>query len=205
MRWLHCLVTATLTLFLAACVIPPSAEIEAAAASETVHEDVPADPELAPETEMSDRREVVGEPEPEGPPLFGSQELVDRKDANPVRFNWDWGGLEVRVVGTLADIDLRPGRIRLTVNKSGIDYFIGFICILERTDAADAAVAVVGELVERLGVLAACLRYVQHLPTARWRNLLRELHGVALAMGTVEALCQRVAQRLATRADRLRM
>ena len=31
------------------------------------------------------------------------------------------------------------------------------------------------------------------LPVARWAQLLRELHGVALATGTVENLCRRVA------------
>ena len=56
----------------------------------------------------------------------------------------------------------------------------------------------------RLEALAAYLRYVQHLPTARLRDLLRELHGVVLATGTVEALCRRAARRLAARAERLR-
>ena len=55
----------------------------------------------------------------------------------------------------------------------------------------------------RLEALAAYLRYVQHLPTGRLRDLLRELHGVALATGTVEALCRRAARRLAARAARL--
>ena len=55
----------------------------------------------------------------------------------------------------------------------------------------------------RLEALAACLRYVQHLPTARLRDLLRELHGVALSTGTVEALCRRAAARLAARAAQL--
>ena len=52
--------------------------------------------------------------------------------------------------------------------------------------------------------LAAHLRYVQHLPTARLRDLLRELHGVALSTGTVEALCRRAAARRADRVAHLR-
>ena len=56
----------------------------------------------------------------------------------------------------------------------------------------------------RLEALAAYLRYVQHLPTMRLRDLLRELHGVALSTGTVEALCRRTAGRLAARAQWLR-
>ena len=56
----------------------------------------------------------------------------------------------------------------------------------------------------RLEALAACLRYVQHLPTARLRDLLRELHGVAMSTATVEALCRRAAARLEARAARLR-
>ena len=56
----------------------------------------------------------------------------------------------------------------------------------------------------RMEALAAYLRYVQHLPTGRLRALLRALHGVMLSTGTVEALCRRVAGRLATRADPLR-
>ena len=50
----------------------------------------------------------------------------------------------------------------------------------------------------RLEVLAACLRYIQHLSTAR----LRALHGVSLVTGTVEALCRRAARagQLRTRA-----
>ncbi|MCY3659589.1 MAG: IS66 family transposase, partial [Caldilineaceae bacterium] len=59
------------------------------------------------------------------------------------------------------------------------------------------------QLGPRLEALAAYLRYVQHLPTGRLRDLLRELHGVALATGTVEALCRRAARRLAARAARL--
>ena len=55
----------------------------------------------------------------------------------------------------------------------------------------------------RLEALACCLRYVQHLPTARLCDLLRELHGVALSTGTVEALCRRAAARLADRAAQL--
>ena len=56
----------------------------------------------------------------------------------------------------------------------------------------------------RLEALAAYLRYVQHLPTARLRDLLRELHGAALSTATVEALCRRAAARLEARAARLR-
>ena len=55
----------------------------------------------------------------------------------------------------------------------------------------------------RLEALAAYLRYVQHLPTARLRDLLRELHGVALSTGAVEALCRRAGARLADRAAEL--
>ncbi len=55
----------------------------------------------------------------------------------------------------------------------------------------------------RLEALAAYLRYVQHLPTGRLRDLLRELHGVALSTGAVEALCRRAARRLETRAAQL--
>ena len=39
---------------------------------------------------------------------------------------------------------------------------------------------------------------------ARLVRLLRERHGVALAMGTVANLCRRVADRLAPDGDRLR-
>ena len=55
----------------------------------------------------------------------------------------------------------------------------------------------------RLEELAAHLRYVQHLPVVRLRNLLRELHGVKLSTGAVEALCRRAAARLAARAAQL--
>ena len=55
----------------------------------------------------------------------------------------------------------------------------------------------------RLEALAAYLRYVQHLPVARLRDLLRELHGVKLSTGAVEALCRRAAARLADRAAQL--
>ncbi len=48
----------------------------------------------------------------------------------------------------------------------------------------------------RLEAQAAYLRYAQHLPVAR----LRELHGVALSTGTVETLCRRAAARLAPEA-----
>ena len=40
----------------------------------------------------------------------------------------------------------------------------------------------------RLEALAAYLRYVQHLPTARLRDLLRELHGVALVTAAFAVL-----------------
>ncbi|MYC61958.1 MAG: IS66 family transposase [Caldilineaceae bacterium SB0661_bin_34] len=56
----------------------------------------------------------------------------------------------------------------------------------------------------RLEALVAYLRYAQHLPVGRLRDLLRELHGAALSTGTVEALCRRVVGRLAARADHLR-
>ena len=55
----------------------------------------------------------------------------------------------------------------------------------------------------RLEELAAYLRYVQHLPTARLRDLLRDVHGVKLSTGAVEALCRRAAARLADRAAQL--
>ena len=55
----------------------------------------------------------------------------------------------------------------------------------------------------RLEELAAYLRYVQHLPTVRLRDLLRELHGVKLSTGAVEALCRRAAARLEARAAQL--
>ena len=48
----------------------------------------------------------------------------------------------------------------------------------------------------RLEAQAAYLRYAQHLPVAR----LRELHGVTLSTGTVETLCRRAAARLAPEA-----
>ncbi len=54
----------------------------------------------------------------------------------------------------------------------------------------------------RLEALTAYLRYAQHLPAARLRALLRELHGVSLSTATVEALCQRAAARLAPEAAR---
>ena len=54
----------------------------------------------------------------------------------------------------------------------------------------------------RLEALAAYLRYAQHLPAARLRALLRELHGVSLSTASVEALCQRAAARLAPEAAR---
>ena len=56
----------------------------------------------------------------------------------------------------------------------------------------------------RLEELAAYLRYVQHLPTVRLRDLLRELYGVQVSTGAVEALCRRAAARLETRAEQLR-
>ena len=130
------LVALVLSLFPAACVIPTPAELEAGAATteeEPVPEAAPAEPEPV---------EEVDDPEPDGPPLFEAQKLVDLKDANPVRFNRDWDGKEVRVVGILADIDFAgPGWIRLKVNASGIQYIIGVECTLERSEAADAAVA----------------------------------------------------------------
>ena len=55
----------------------------------------------------------------------------------------------------------------------------------------------------RLEELAAYLRYVQHLPVARLRDLLRDVHGVKLSTGAVEALCRRAAARLADRAAQL--
>ena len=55
----------------------------------------------------------------------------------------------------------------------------------------------------RLEELAAYLRYVQHLPVARLRDLLRDAHGVQLSTGAVEALCRRAAARLADRAAQL--
>ena len=55
----------------------------------------------------------------------------------------------------------------------------------------------------RLEELAAYLRYVQHLPTARLRDLLRDAHRVKLSTGAVEALCRRAAARLADRAAQL--
>ena len=55
----------------------------------------------------------------------------------------------------------------------------------------------------RLEELAAYLRYVQHLPVVRLRDLLRELHGVKLSTGAVEALCRRATARLADRAAQL--
>ena len=39
------------------------------------------------------------------------------------------------------DIDFRHDGINLKVNESGIDYIIGANCIVDRTEAADAAVA----------------------------------------------------------------
>ena len=56
----------------------------------------------------------------------------------------------------------------------------------------------------RLEELACCLRYVQHLPVGRLRDLLRELHGVKLSTGAVEALCRRAAARLEARVGPLR-
>ena len=64
---------------------------------------------------------------------------------------------------------------------------------LTRTRAAFPADAVG----PRLEGLAVYLRYVQHLPVAR----LRELHGAVLSTGTVEALCRRAAARLEGRGD----
>ena len=55
----------------------------------------------------------------------------------------------------------------------------------------------------RLEELAAYLRYVQHLPVVRLRDLLRDAHGVKLSTGAVEALCRRAAVRLADRAAQL--
>ena len=66
-----------------------------------------------------------------------------------------------------------------------------------------AGVAGPVQLGPRLEALAAYLRYMQHLPVGRLRDLLRELHGVALSAGTVEALCRRAARRLETRAEQL--
>ena len=55
----------------------------------------------------------------------------------------------------------------------------------------------------RLEEPACCLRYVQHLPVVRLRDLLRDAHGVKLSTGAVEALCRRAAARLADRAAQL--
>ena len=55
----------------------------------------------------------------------------------------------------------------------------------------------------RLEELAAYLRYVQHLPVVRLRDLLRDAHGVKLSTGAVEALCRRAAARLEARAAQL--
>ena len=65
--------------------------------------------------------------------------------------------------------------------------------------AGHPVVALVGELVERLEELAAYLRYVQHLPVAQLRDLLRELQGVGMSTGAVEALCRRAAAQLGKR------
>ena len=54
----------------------------------------------------------------------------------------------------------------------------------------------------RLEALAVYLRHARHLPVARTRALLRELHGVSLSTATVEALCRRAAARLAPEAAR---
>ena len=56
----------------------------------------------------------------------------------------------------------------------------------------------------RLPALVAYLRYAQHLPVARLARLLRELHGMTLATGTVANLCRRVAAWLAPEGARLR-
>ena len=73
-----------------------------------------------------------------------------------------------------------------------------------RTRAAfPAGVAGPVQFGPRLEALAAYLRYVQHLPTGRLRDLLRELHGVTLSTGAVEALCRRAARRLEARAAQL--
>ena len=69
--------------------------------------------------------------------------------------------------------------------------------------ASGAAGAGPVRLGPRLEALAAYLRYVQPLPVGRLRDLLRELHGVALSTGAVEALCRRVARRLEARAAQL--
>ena len=55
----------------------------------------------------------------------------------------------------------------------------------------------------RLEELAAYLRYVQHLPVVRLRDLLQDAHGVKLSTGAVEALCRRAAARLEARAAQL--
>ena len=55
-----------------------------------------------------------------------------------------------------------------------------------------------------LEALTAYLRHAQYLPVARLRILLRELHGVSLSTGMVEALCRRVAARLAPETARQR-
>ena len=55
----------------------------------------------------------------------------------------------------------------------------------------------------RLEALAAYLRYVQHLPVGRLRDLLRARHEVALSTGAVEAFCRRDAQRLEALAAQL--
>ena len=48
----------------------------------------------------------------------------------------------------------------------------------------------------RLEALAAYLRYVQHLPVGRLRDLLRARHGVVLSTGAVKALYRRAVRRL---------
>ena len=74
-----------------------------------------------------------------------------------------------------------------------------------RTRAAfPAAVAGPVQFGPRLEAWVAYLRYAQHLPTARLRDLLRELHGVSLSTGTVETLCRRAVARQAARASQLR-
>ena len=64
-------------------------------------------------------------------------------------------------------------------------------CGLRTRAAFPAAVAGPVQFGPRLEALAVYLRHAQHLPVARTRALLRELHGVSLSTATVEALCRR--------------
>ena len=75
-------------------------------------------------------------------------------------------------------------------------------CGLRTRAAFPAAVAGPVQFGPRLEAMAVYLRHAQHLPVARTRALLRELHGVSLSTATVEALCRRAAARLAPEAAR---